>query len=136
MLELTDAARITAGSALIAATTVTTGGWFLYAIVVGRAHATHFQKSFFRAGHAHAGVFIVLGLVCLILSEATALEGGWLWLARSGVLVAAIIMPMGFFFAAIGRERSRPSRWVVLLGVGAALLVAGLLTLGVGLLAA
>lgn len=136
MLELSDAARVTAGVAVIAATTVASGGQLLYTIVVGRLAATDFQKSFFRAGHAHAGVFIVLGLVCLLLTEATGLSGFWQWLARTGVLVAAIVMPMGFFFSAIGRERSTPSRWVVLLAIGAGFLVAGLLTLGVGLLSA
>lgn len=136
MIELSDAARTTAGIALVAATTVATGGRLLYTIVVGRLAATDFQKAFFRAGHAHAGVFIVLGLLCLLLTEATSLTGAWQWLARSGVLVAAIVMPMGFFFSAIGAGRTSPNRWVVLLGIGAAFLVAGLLTAGIGLLTA
>lgn len=136
MIELSDAARTTAGIALVAATTVATGGRLLYTIVVGRLAATDFQKAFFRAGHAHAGVFIVLGLLCLLLTEATSLTGAWQWLARSGVLVAAIVMPMGFFFSAIGAGCTSPNRWVVLLGVGAAFLVAGLLTAGIGLLTA
>ncbi len=136
MIELSDAARTTAGIALVAATTVATGGRLLYTIVVGRLAATDFQKAFFRAGHAHAGVFIVLGLLCLLLTEATSLTGAWQWLARSGVLVAAIVMPMGFFFSAIGTGRTSPNRWVVLLGIGAAFLVAGLLTAGIGLLTA
>src|SRR5690606_39347735 len=95
-------ARATAGIALVAAATVATGCRMIYKIVVGRLAATDFQKAFFRAGHAHAGVFIVLGLLCLLLTEATSLTGAWQWLARSGVLVAAIVMPMGFFFSAIG----------------------------------
>lgn len=136
MIEFSDAARTTAGIALVAATTVATGGRLLYTIVVGRLAATDFQKAFFRAGHAHAGVFIVLGLLCLLLTEATSLTGAWQWLARSGVLVAAIVMPMGFFFSAIGTGRTSPNRWVVLLGIGAAFLVAGLLTAGIGLLTA
>lgn len=136
MLELSEAARTTAGAVVIAATTVATGGQLLYRIAVERFDATPFQRTFFRAGHAHAGVLIVLGLVCLVLSEATTLSGAWLWLARTGVLVAAIVLPAGFFFAAMGRGRERPSRWAWLLGLGAAFLVAGLLTLGVGLLTA
>lgn len=135
-MDISDAARVTAGVALIAATTVASGGYLLYKITTGKVGATDLQRSFFRAGHAHAGVFIVLGLVCLLLSEATALTGLWLWLARSGVLVAAIVMPMGFFFSAMGAGRERPSRWVALIGIGAGFLVAGLLTVGVGLLTA
>src|SRR5690606_21141713 len=108
MIELSDAARTTAGIALAAATTGAAGGRLLSTIVVGRLAATDFQKAFFRAGHAHAGVFIVLGLLCLLLTEATSLTGAWQWLARSGVLVAAIVMPMGFFFSAIGTGRTSP----------------------------
>lgn len=76
----------------------------------------------------------MLGLVCLLLSEATSLGGAALWLARTGVLVAAIVMPAGFFFSAMGAGRERPNRWIALLAVGAAFLVGGLLTVGVGLL--
>lgn len=134
MLDLSESARITAGIAVLAAITVTTGGHFLTRVVTGRVPATDFQTAFFRAGHAHAGVLITLGLVCLLLTEATGLSGGWQWLARTGVLVAAILMPAGFFFSAMGSGRTAPSRWIVLLWAGAAFLAAGLGALGVGLL--
>ena len=136
MIELSDAAMSTAGIAVLAAITVTTGGYFLLRINTGRAPATDFQRRFFRAGHAHAGMFITLGLVCLLLTEATALSGGWAWLARTGVLAAAILMPAGFFFSAMGAGRSAPNRWIALLYLGAGFLIAGLLTLGVGLVTA
>lgn len=136
MLELSEVARTTAGIAILAAITVTSGGYFLVQVVTGKVPATRFQMSFFRAGHAHAGVLIILGLVCLLLSEATALAGGWAWLARTGVLVAAILMPAGFFFSAMGSGRERPSRAIGVLYLGALFLVAGLATLGVGLLTA
>ena len=136
MIELTEPARLTAGAVLLAATTVTSGGWFLVRVVRGQAPATDFQRSFFRAGHAHAGVLIILGLVCLLLSEATALTGAWQWLARSGVLVGAILMPAGFFLSALGAGRTQPNRLIVLLWLGAGCLVAGLATCGVGLLTA
>lgn len=136
MLELSSAAQTTAGVAILAAITVTSGGYFLVKVVIGKVPATPFQTSFFRAGHAHAGVLIILGLVCLLLTEATTLTGGWAWLARTGVLVAAIVMPAGFFFSAMGSGRDRPSPLIALLVLGAAFLVAGLGTLGVGLLLA
>lgn len=136
MLELTDAARVTAGVVLLTVVTIESGGAFLLAVATGRVPATDLQRRFYRAGHAHAGVLVLLGLVCLLLSEATDLEGGWLWLARTGVLLAAIVMPTGFFLSALGAGRERPNRWVVLLPVGATALAAGVVTLGVGLLAA
>lgn len=136
MLELSQSAQVTAGIAVLAAITVTTGGYFMTRVVTGAVPATPFQTSFFRAGHAHAGVFIVLGLLCLLLTEATDLTGGGAWLARTGVLIAAILMPAGFFFSAMGRGRERPNRFIVLLYTGAVFLLAGLATLGAGLLAA
>lgn len=136
MIELSQSAQSTAGIAILAAITVSSGGFFLIKVGTGTVPATGFQQGFFRAGHAHAGVLIIFGLLCLLLTEATTLTGGWAWLARTGVLVAAILMPAGFFFAAMGPGRQRPSRWIVLLYLGAGMLVVGLATLGVGLLTA
>jgi uncharacterized membrane protein SirB2 len=136
VLELTDAARVTAGVVLLTVVAIESGGFFMLKVVTGRAAATGFQASFFRAGHAHAGVLVILGLLCVLLTEATALTGFARWLAATGVLVAAILMPAGFFFSAMGRGRTRPNRAVVLLPAGAVLLAAGVVTLSVGLLTA
>ena len=133
MFDITTAAQTTAGLVLLAAITVASGGWLLLQILRGSVAATDFQKAFYRAGHAHAGVLITLGLVCLLLTETTSLTSGWLWLGRTGVLIAAILMPAGFFFSAIGAGRTSPNRWIVLLWVGVIFLVAGLATCGVGL---
>lgn len=134
MLELTEAARTTAGVVILAAITVASGGHFLTRIVRGKIPATDFQLSFYRAGHAHAGTLIILGLVCLLLTEATDLTGGIAWLGRTGVLISAIFMPAGFFLSAIGRGRTQPNGLIVLLWIGAGFLIAGLATLGIGLL--
>jgi hypothetical protein len=136
MLELSDVARVTAGIVVLTVVAIESGGAFLVAVVTGRVAATDFQRSFYRAGHAHAGVLVILGLVCLLLTEATALDGFWRWLAGTGVLVAAILMPAGFFLSAVGPGRERPGPAVVLLPVGAVVLAAGLVSLGIGLLAA
>lgn len=136
MVEISSAAQTTAGIVLLAAITVASGGWLLLQILRGSVPVTDFQKAFYRAGHAHAGVLIILGLVCLLLTETTSLTGGWLWLSRTGVLIAAILLPAGFFFSAIGAGRTSPNRWIVLLWIGVVFLVAGLATCGIGLLIA
>lgn len=133
MLELTDAARITAGVVLLTVVGIESGGAFLVKVVTRRVPATGFQTSFFRAGHAHAGVLVVLGLVCLLLAEATDLGGFWRWLAATGVLVAAILLPAGFFLSAVGSGREAPNRAVVLLPAGGVVLAAGVVTLAIGL---
>ncbi|KRC37356.1 hypothetical protein ASE27_06020 [Oerskovia sp. Root918] len=136
MLELTDAVRITAGIVLLTIVGIESGGYFLVKVVTGKVPATPFQTSFFRAGHAHAGVLVILGLLCLVLSQATALTGFWNWVAGVGVLVGAILLPGGFFLSATGAGRGAPNRWVVLLPAGAIAVAAGVVTLGVGLLVA
>ena len=134
MFEISEAAQATAGAVLLAAITVASGGWFLTRIVFGTVEATGFQKAFFRAGHAHAGTLIILGLLCLLFTEATELSGLLQWLSRTGVLISAILMPAGFFLSAVGQGRTSPNRLVALLWIGAVFLVAGLGTCGVGLL--
>ncbi len=64
------------------------------------------------------GVLVILGLVCLLLTEATGLVGVWRWLAATGVLVAAILLPAGFFLSAVGPGRETPNRAVALLPAG------------------
>jgi len=133
VLELTEAARITAGVVLLTVVGIESGGAFLVRVVTRRVAATGFQASFFRAGHAHAGVLVILGLVCLLLTEATELEGFWRWLGATGVLVAAILMPAGFFLSAAGTGLETPNRAVLLLPAGATVLAAGVVTLAIGL---
>jgi hypothetical protein len=134
MIDIGDAARVTAGVVLVTVVGIESGGLFMLRVVTGRVPATPFQTSFFRAGHAHAGMLVTLGLVCLLLAEATSLRGFWHWLAATGVLWAAILLPGGFFFSAIGAGRTSPNRWRVLFPVGAVVLAAGVVTLAVGLI--
>ncbi len=76
MIELTEAARTTAGIVLLTVVAVESGGAFLLRVVTGGVATTDLQRRFYRAGHAHAGVLVTLGLVCLLLAEATSLAGG------------------------------------------------------------
>ena len=137
MDTLTDSSRILAGILFIGLVTVETGGLYMVNVVTGRAGAlTPFQVSFARAGHAHAGVLLILALVCILFTEATDLTGFWLWFARTGVAIAALLMPAGFFFSSMGANRERPSSLIWLVFAGAAVLAASLLVLGIGLLTA
>jgi hypothetical protein len=131
---LSDASRIMAGILLLALVTVETGGLYMVQLVRGRLPATPFQLRFSRAGHAHAGVLLTLGLVCQVFVDSAGLSGFTEWLARSGVPIAALLMPAGFFFSSMGREVVRPNRFIVLVYLGALCLAAGLIALGVGLL--
>lgn len=133
---MSDESRVLAGILLLALVTVETGGLYLVRLVRGTADATPFQIAFARAGHAHAGVLLVLALVCQLLVDAADLSGLWDRLARQGVPAAALLMPAGFFFSSMGAGRTTPNRLIVLVVLGAAVLALGLATLGAGLLLA
>jgi hypothetical protein len=135
MLTLSDSSRVIAGVLLLSIVTIEFGGTFLLRVVRGAVPMTEFQKSFARAGHAHAGVLVTLALVGQILADATSLNGVSSLVARLGVPVAAILMPAGFFLSSLGRNATRPNRLIALLWAGAASLALGVLALGIGLLA-
>ena len=135
-LTLSEPARVIAAIVLLSIPTIEFGGTFLLRIVRGDVPMTEFQRSFARAGHAHAGVLVTLGLVAIVLSDATQLTGLVGWLARSGVAVSAILMSAGFFLSSMGRDVHRPNRLVVLLWAGVVVLAAGVISLGIGLLTA
>ncbi|NUR71047.1 MAG: hypothetical protein HOU81_09510 [Hamadaea sp.] len=135
-LVLSDASRIVSGILLLSIVTIEFGGWFMTKIVRGQVPMTDFQKAFARAGHAHAGVLVTLGLVAQVLADATTFDGATGWLVRLLIPAAAILMSGGFFAASAGRNVTQPTKAVVILWLGAACLAAGSLTLGIGLLAA
>ncbi|THG31153.1 hypothetical protein E6C70_13920 [Glaciibacter flavus] len=125
-----------AGILLLALVTVESGGYFLTKVVRGRVPANALQTGFFRAGHAHAAVLLVLGLAILGVIDQTHLTGFWMWVGRTAVPIAAILMPAGFFLSVIGRDPQKPSRLIALLWVGVVVLTVGLVTAGVGLIIA
>jgi hypothetical protein len=133
---MSGVSRIIAGAILLTIVTIQFGGYFMTKIVRGQVPMTDFQKSFARAGHAHAGVLVTLSLVVQLFADATALTEPWSVLARSGIPAAAILMPVGFFAASSGAGRTSPSRLVAIVYVGAVFLALGAITLGIGLLLA
>jgi hypothetical protein len=135
VVELSEDARTTAGILLLTIVAVEYGGTFVLRIVRGRVEMTPFQQSFSRAGHAHAGVLVILALISQVLADAADMSGLQEALGRSGVPLAAILMPSGFFFSSIGKGRVEPNRFIALLWIGAAVLAAAVISLGVGLLA-
>jgi hypothetical protein len=128
---------ITIGVLLLALVTVESGGYFLTRVVRGHVEANLLQRNFFRAGHAHAAVLLVLGIVILLATDAAGfVDGAFAWLARLLVPIAAILMPAGFFLSVTGRDPQRPNRLILMLWLGALSLTAGLLIAGVGMIVA
>ena len=135
-LSISPDARLTAGMLLLTIPLIEFGGAYLLRVVRGRVELTPFQASFARAGHAHAGVLVILSLICVVLADATRLDGLALTVARSGIPLAAILMSAGFFLSSAHRGATGPNRLIVLLYAGIVSLGAGSVTLAVGLLTA
>ena len=133
-LTLSSDTRSTAGILLLTVVAVESGGWFMLRVVRGAEPATDLQRAFFRAGHAHAGVLVILALVGQIYADAADMSGPLEVLTRNGIWLAAILMPAGFFLSVIGRGVTEPNRLIVLTYAGAASLAAGAVALGIGLL--
>lgn len=127
---------ITIGVLLLALVTVESGGYFLTKVVRGHVPANALQKNFYRAGHAHAAVLLILGMVILLVLDQIELGGVWMFAARNLVLASAILMPAGFFLSVIGKDPEKPNRLIALLWLGAATLTIGLLASGLGILLA
>jgi hypothetical protein len=133
---MTDVSRVIAGVILLTVVTIEFGGYFMTKIVRGQVPMTGFQKSFARAGHAHAGVLVIFSLVGLLYVDQTGLTGFWLWVGRLGIPVAAVLMSGGFFASSAGKDRTTPNRFLWVLWLGALSLAVGVLTLGIGLIVA
>jgi len=88
------------------------------------------QAGLYRAGHAHAGVLMLLCLFLQLALDHAALPGAWISPARWAA-PAAVLLVSGGFFAAAHRPALR-----FLLYCGAGLLAVLALTVGIGLLRA
>ena len=69
---MTREARTMAGIILITVPTIQYGGYFLLTSLVDRSSRymeNALRQNFFRAGHAHAGVIVILSLLCQMLAD-------------------------------------------------------------------
>ncbi len=136
---MTRDAKIMAGIILITVPSIQYGGYFLLTQLMNKSSGymdNPLRQNFFRAGHAHAGVIVILSLVCQVLADGAMLPEPVTWLVRVGVPLAAILIPLGFFLAVTSPTASQPGAAVGLIYAGAVVLAASVLTLGVGLLRA
>ena len=106
MLKLSSDAAWVSAILLLATIGIEFGGFFIMQVIRGGESATDFQLAFSRAGHGHAGIFATLGLVTIVLTDATHLTGIAGWIARGGVPAAAILLPAGFFLSSSKAWRS------------------------------
>ena len=119
----------------IALPTVMYGGYSLLRFLVRDEGLTPFQVTYFRAGHAHAGVLLVMSLLYYTFLDQTPLSTG-VKRAACLTLVAGILAQSGGFFLhmAVGQPK-QPSIGTAVTVTGAVLLVAAIAVLVYGLIA-
>jgi len=125
------------GIILITVPTIQYGGYFLLTSLMNKGSGymeNRLRQNFFRAGHAHAGVIVILSLVCQILADGAVLPDLLLWFVRIGVPLSAILISSGFFFSVLSPTVTQASRAVALIYAGAVILALTVVTLGIGLL--
>jgi hypothetical protein len=135
-MTLTKNAKLMSGITLLVVPTIMYGGWMLLGILMhGRLGGNvnglpldETQRALWRAGHAHAGVWILLSLVLQILLDSAHLSVGLTWVARISAPASAVALSAGFFGLAFSVAFSP----LLYLGIG--LMLVALLTTAIGLL--
>jgi hypothetical protein len=110
------------------------GGWSPLGFLTGRGQLGEFREQFYRAGHAHAGVLLVLSLVYFLYLDRTGYSTGVQWLAGLLLLLGIMAQSGGFFIHLALGQKNRSSLGTIVTGTGALLLAAALIVLAIGLL--
>ncbi len=134
---MTGEARFISGIILITVPTIQYGGYFLLTSLANKSSGymdNALRQNFFRAGHAHAGVIVLLSLICQVLADAAVLPEPLLWFVRIGIPLAAILISAGFFFSMLRPKAAEPSGAIALIYVGAVILACAVVSLGIGML--
>lgn len=108
--------------------TVMFGGYSLLRLMVA-GELDEFQMTFFRAGHAHAGVLLVMALVYFGYLARTAVSDALKGWACAFLMVGVLAQSGGFFLHMVLGEPGESSPGILVTTIGALLL-----TVAVGLL--
>jgi hypothetical protein len=119
---------------LLSLVTVEYGGWALLGFLTGRGTLGAFRERFFAAGHAHAGVLLVLSLAYFVYLGRAGYSTGVQWLAGA-LLLAGVLAQSGGFFVHLGLgQQGRSSPGTILTRAGALLIAAALIIVAIGLI--
>ena len=131
---MSDEARWMLAFAFISLPTLAFGGYFLLTILkkqAGTENISSIQREYFRAGHAHAGVLVILAIIGQVVLDYSLFNETLVWAMRIGLVVAPLFISGGFFGGAPRTPDAQPGALVRLIPIGA--VVMSLSTIGVGL---
>ena len=103
---------------LLSLVTVEYGGWALLGFLTGHGTLGPFREQFFRAGHAHAGVLLVLSLAYFVYLGRAGYSTGVQWLAGALLLACGLALVRRLLRASgtgpagpqLARHRADPGR--------------------------
>lgn len=125
--------RIFSIIAWIAIPTVMYGGYSLLGLLT-RNGLSEFQQTYFRAGHAHAGVLLLMSLLYHYYMEQTSLSPTVKVMSAVLILVGILAQSGGFFLHMLTGQPGSASIGTVVTTVGAVLLATAVLILVYGLI--
>jgi hypothetical protein len=125
------------GITLVTVPTIAFGGLTVLGVISGGLFGlpgppslTQLQVTLYRAGHAHAGVLVILSLLLQLGLDHVHLPRAWVWPLRIAAAAAPLLVSGGFFAAA------HVPGLVVILYLGAGVLALATLAVGIGLIRA
>lgn len=133
---MSTASLRSAGILLILLPTVVFGGVSILTLLIRdpRYRQNQLRQQLWRAGHAHAGVMLIISLIALFYVDQTSLSDGWKNMVRMAIPSAAIFLPAAFFLSVLSPTATKPNGLINLAYLGAISLTIGLIVLGIGLL--
>lgn len=125
-----------AGLLLVILPTVIWGGVSILSLLINDPAymQNQLRQDLWRAGHAHAGVLLILALIVFPYIDEARLPDRLKRVVRTFIPSAAILLPVAFFLSVLRSDATTPNGFIYLAYVGAVVLVIGLVILGVGLL--
>ncbi len=126
----------TAGILLITVPAIAFGGAALLRLIWGREPGyldNPVRQDLWRAGHAHAGVLVILALLGMLYVDQADFSAGISRLVRLLLVLPPILMPLGFFLSVASPRSERPNGLLYLVPVGGVSLSVGAVILGIGL---
>jgi hypothetical protein len=134
-MTMSNESRRLDGILLIVLPTVMYGGVSLLSLLIGdpKYMDNPLRQDLWRAGHAHAGVWLILALVTLRYVDEANLSNAMKWLVRGSIPIAATLVPAAFFLPVLSPDAKAPNGLIYLAYVGAVVLAVGVFVLGIGL---
>lgn len=134
-MTISPEARNVIGWIIITIPTIEFGGAFLLTLLRRwqNAPVSAVQTAYYRAGHAHAGVLVILSILAQLLIDVPALDNPLPGLLRAGFFAAPVLVSAGFFAGAPGKDSTAPRPGIALIYLGALVLAVSAIVLGLAL---